>query len=154
MATTAADIRGLMIPATSIKLLLPNATVSEVITFSDPQPLEDVPEWIYGLIQWRGWNVPLYSFAQLTGVVNTESTDGAKIAIVKGLSGHQKLPYTALLAQGFPRLITLTDENVLLDGDQHELPEGASHSVNVNDEQAYVPNLEDIEVRLAAAIGV
>lgn len=142
-----------MIPATAVKLLLPNATISEVITFSTPKPLEDVPDWIFGLIEWRGWNVPLFSFAQLTGRSDQESTDGAKIAIVKALGGHQKMPYIALLAQGFPRLITLTDENILLAGDQHLLPEGASYGVNVNDEEAFVPDLESIEGRLAEAIG-
>ncbi len=151
---TVADIRGLMIPATAVKLLLPNTTVSEVITFSQPKELEDVPDWIYGLIQWRGWNVPLFSFSKLSGKAPDESTDGAKIAIVKALGGHSKMPYTALLAQGFPRLVTLSDENVLLDGEQDELPQGTSYSVSVNDEQAYVPNLEDIESKLAEAIGV
>ncbi len=153
MAHLAADIRGLMIPATAVKLLLPNATISEVITFSNPKPLEDVPEWIYGLIEWRGWNVPLFSFAQLSGRSAKESTDGAKIAIVKALGGHQKMPYVAVLTQGFPRLITLTDENILLAGDQHELPDGASYGVNVNDEEAFVPDMEAIESRLAEVIG-
>lgn len=148
MAQLAADIRGVMIPLTDARVLLPNASVSEVITYGEPQPLDNAPEWIYGTITWRGWRIPLFSFSRLAGQASEENTSGAKVAIIKALGGNAKMPYMALLAQGFPRLTTVTDENLLLEGDQDDLPEGVSYRVSVNDDAAFVPDLDQIEKRL------
>ena len=48
------DIRGVLIGVTGAKLLLPNASVAEVITYSLPEPVPDAPSWLYGRIRWRG----------------------------------------------------------------------------------------------------
>jgi chemosensory pili system protein ChpC len=61
------EIRCVLVPVSNLRLLLPNATVAEVITYSKPEPVADAPEWLLGRIAWRGWRVPLVSFAQLTG---------------------------------------------------------------------------------------
>ncbi len=148
MAQTAADIRGVMIPLTDAKILLPNASVSEVITYGDPVPVSDAPPWVLGTITWRGWRIPLFSFSLMAGQAPSENTSGAKVAILKALGGSSTMPYMALLAQGFPRLTTITDENMLLEGEQDDLPEGVSHVVSVNDEAAYVPDLDGIEALL------
>ncbi|MFK7955894.1 MAG: chemotaxis protein CheW [Lysobacterales bacterium] len=145
MAQLAADIRGVMIPLTDAKILLPNASVSEVITYGDPQPVNDAPSWVLGTITWRGWRIPLISFSLMAGQAPSENTSGAKVAILKALGGSTTMPYMALLAQGFPRLTTITDENMLMEGDQESLPEGISHVVSVNDEAAFVPDLDGIE---------
>ncbi len=152
MAQLAADIRGVMIPLTDAKILLPNASVSEVITYGDPQPVADAPEWVLGTITWRGWRIPLLSFSLMAGQAASENTSGAKVAILKALGGSASMPYMALLAQGFPRLTTITEENLLLEGNQEDLPEGVSHVVSVNDEAAFVPDLDGIEERLAGIL--
>ncbi|MEM1090624.1 MAG: chemotaxis protein CheW [Pseudomonadota bacterium] len=152
MVQLAADIRGVMIPLTDAKILLPNASVSEVITYGDPQPVADAPEWVLGTITWRGWRIPLVSFSLMAGQAVNENTSGAKVAILKALGGSASMPYMALLAQGFPRLTTITEENLLLEGNQEDLPEGVSHVVSVNDEAAFVPDLDGIEERLAGIL--
>ncbi|MEM9530623.1 MAG: chemotaxis protein CheW [Pseudomonadota bacterium] len=148
MAQLAADIRGVMIPLTDAKLLLPNATVSEVITYGQPQAVDNAPPWLLGTITWRGWRIPLISFSLMAQQAANENTSGAKVAILKALGSDSTMPYMALLAQGFPRLTTITEENLLLDGDQDDLPEGVQHVVSVNDETAFVPNLDGIEETL------
>ncbi|MEM7707049.1 MAG: chemotaxis protein CheW [Pseudomonadota bacterium] len=152
MVQLAADIRGVMIPLTDAKILLPNASVSEVITYGDPQAVADAPEWVLGTITWRGWRIPLVSFSLMAGQAANENTSGAKVAILKALGGSANMPYMALLAQGFPRLTTITEENLLLEGNQEDLPEGVSHVVSVNDEAAFVPDLDGIEERLAGIL--
>ncbi len=153
MAQLAADIRGVMIPVTEAKVLLPNASVSEVITYGTPQQIEAAPEWVYGIITWRGWRIPLFSFSRLAARAAEENTSGAKVAILKALRGNAKMPFMALLAQGFPRLTTITSENLLLEGDQDLLPDGVRHAVMVNDELAFVPDMDQIEERLLEIVG-
>ena len=153
MAPLAADIRGVMIPVTEARVLLPNASVSEVITYGTPQQIEAAPEWVYGIITWRGWRIPLFSFSRLAARAAEENTSGAKIAILKALQGNSEMPFMALLAQGFPRLTTITSENLLLEGDQDLLPDGVRHAVMVNDELAFVPDMDQIEERLLEIVG-
>lgn len=148
MAQLAGDVRGVMIPVTGARVLLPNATVSEVITYGDPQKIDNAPEWVYGMTQWRGWRIPLFSFSLLSGQAQSESVSGAKVAILKALSGDGRMPFMAMLAQGFPRLTAVTEENLKLDGDQEDMPDGVRHIVLVNDDEALVPDLEGIEARL------
>lgn len=154
MAQLASDIRGVLIPVTEAKVLLPNASVSEVITYGTPQPIEGMPEWVFGVITWRGWRIPLYSFSLLAGQAQEENFSGAKVAIIKALTGEGEMPFMALLAQGFPRLTAVTTENLLLYGDQDAQPPGVIHTVSINDEPAFVPDLDAIESRLLEVVGM
>jgi chemosensory pili system protein ChpC len=153
MAQLAGDVRGVMIPVTGASILLPNATVSEVITYGDPQEIENAPTWVYGLTQWRGWRIPLFSFSLLAGQAEAESVSGAKVAILKALSGDGRMPFMAMLAQGFPRLTAVTQDNLKLDGAQDDVPDGVKHIVIVNENEAFVPDLEGIEAKLLEILG-
>ena len=48
MAQLILDVRGVVIPMTDCNMLLPNACVTEVITYSEPQPIADAPPWGIG----------------------------------------------------------------------------------------------------------
>ncbi len=130
------EIRGLMIPVTGTRVLLPNATVAEVITYSVPEKIADAPEWLLGRLSWRGWRLPLFSFAMLAGNAKQESYSNAKVAVLKALGGNAKMPFMAMLAQGFPRLTTVTPDLLIPTGDETELPPGVQAQVLVRDDQA------------------
>ena len=49
------EIRGLMIAVTNGRVLLPNANVTEIITYSTPEPIDNAPAWLLGRTRWRGW---------------------------------------------------------------------------------------------------
>lgn len=101
------EVRGVMIPITNGRVLLPNATVAEVITYPHSEPVAGAPAWLLGRLSWRGWRVPLFSFSMLAGLSEVEGTDNARVAILKALEGHPKMPFLGLLTQGFPRLTTI-----------------------------------------------
>lgn len=107
MAKSSGQIRSVLIPITERRVLLPNATVAEVITFANPDPVADSPDWLRGRVVWRGWRVPVFSLSILAGWTERESEAGAKIAVMKALGGHKELPYIAMVTQGFPRLVTI-----------------------------------------------
>ena len=46
------DIRGVLISVTGSRLLLPNASVAEVITYSEPEVLDNAPPWLLGRVRW------------------------------------------------------------------------------------------------------
>src|SRR5437899_551186 len=67
MADTSRDIRGVMIPITGGRVLLPNATIAEVVSYTNPEKIPNAPDWLLGRLPWRGWRLPLFSFAMLSG---------------------------------------------------------------------------------------
>ena len=139
------EIRGVMIPVTGGRVLLPNATVAEVITYSVPEKVANAPDWLLGRLSWRGWRLPLFSFAMLTGSAAQESYTNAKVVVLKALGGNAKMPFVAMLAQGFPRLTTITPDLLIPTGDESAHPPGVHGHVLVRDDQAVIPNLGQIE---------
>lgn len=145
------DIRGVLISVNQGRLLLPNASVAEVITFSDPEPVENAPSWMLGQIRWRGWRLPLLSFSRFAGWSNEEGQIGAKVVVLKALGGNPKLPYFAVLSQGFPRLVTVA-HSALSESGQKDLPVGIHSMVMLNDDAAAVPDLAGLETLIEQAL--
>ena len=143
------EIRCVLVPVGNQRLLLPNANIAEVITQSTPEPLPGAPAWMLGRIQWRGWRVPLVSFAELAGTEAGDADLSVRVAWGKALCGNPKLPFIAVLTQGFPRLTTLNAELIIPTHDGNALPPGVKAQVLVRDDVAVIPDLEGIEAELA-----
>jgi len=139
------EIRGLMIPVTNGRVLLPNASVAEVITLSVPDKIPNAPEWLMGRVNWRGWRLPLFSFSLLAGMALDEGSRGTRVTVLKALSGHAKMPFIAMLAQGFPRLTTISSESLVPSNESMPTRPGVLMNVLVRDDQAVIPDLGQIE---------
>lgn len=146
------DIRGVLISVTQGRLLLPNASVAEVITYSEPEPVVDAPDWLMGRVRWRGWRLPLVSFSRLAGWAREEGQMGAKVAVLKALGNNPKLPFFAVLSTGFPRLVTVSREALVEQHDIKELPLGVHSRVMLNDDGAVVPDLLSVELLIQKAM--
>lgn len=142
------EIRCVLVPAGDLRLLLPNATVAEVITLPTPEPVEAAPDWLLGRIAWRGWRVPLVSFTRLAGAGEGDPDLAVRVAVLKALGGNPELPFIAVLTQGFPRLTTLNAELIIPTHDGSALPPGVRANVLVRDDMAVIPDLEMIEREL------
>jgi len=154
-AAPMSDIRGVVIAVTNGRLLLPNATIAEVITYSDPEAVEGAPRWLLGRVRWRGWKVPILSFARLAGLSEVEGERGSKVVVLKALSGHPRLPYFCLLTQGFPRLTTVSASALVLDeSNPDDLPLGALARVRTRDDDAIIPDLAAIEQLIVDTLGL
>jgi len=147
------EIRCVLVPVGSLRLLLPNATVAEVITMPTPEPVEGAPAWLLGRIPWRGWRVPLVSFTRLAGAQEGDAGLAMRVAVLKALGGKPQLPFVAMATQGFPRLTTLNAELIIPTHDGAPLPAGVKAQVLVRDDVAVIPDLEGIEAELAALLG-
>ena len=146
------EIRGLMIPVTNGRVLLPNASVAEVITLSVPEKIPNAPEWLMGRINWRGWRLPLFSFSLLAGMALEEGSCGTRVTVLKALSGHAKMPFLAMLAQGFPRLTTLSPDILVPSNESMPTRPGVLMNIIVRDDQAVIPDLGQIEQLIADSL--
>lgn len=146
-------IRGVLIQVAQARLLLPNATIAEVLSFAAPEPVENAPDWLLGRIRWRGWQLPLLSFSRFAGLAEEQGGLGSKVVVLKALGGDARRPYFALLTQGFPRLVTVTETALArLDADGEALPPGVLARVRLNEDEAVVPDLEALEDTLREAL--
>ena len=153
MSDSAPIIRGVLIQVADAKLLLPNATIAEVLSYADPEPLSDAPEWLLGRIRWRGWQLPLVAFSRFTGIASDEKGGlGSKVIVLKALGGDAKHPFFAVLTQGFPRLVTVTDGALESNASDDMVPEGVLAKVRLNDDDALVPDLATLETRIGEAL--
>ena len=147
------DIRGVLIQVAGGRLLLPNATIAEVMSYADPEPIEDTPDWLLGRIRWRGWQLPLIAFARLSGIAEEQGGLGSKVIVLKALGGDPKFPYFALLTQGFPRLVTVSRDTLVTDTSvDADLPEGVQARVLLNENEALLPDLDHVEVLISQAL--
>jgi chemosensory pili system protein ChpC len=149
-STLLQDIRGVLIQIAGARLLLPNATISEVLSYADPEPVDNAPAWLLGRIRWRGWQLPLVSFARIAGLAEEQGGLGSKVVVLKALGGDAKLPHFAMLTQGFPRLVTVSRDGLAMEDDDG-LPVGMRVCVTLNEERAYVPDLGAIEELIVGA---
>jgi chemosensory pili system protein ChpC len=147
------EIRCVLVPVGNLRLLLPNATIAEVVTQSKPEPVDDAPEWLLGRIAWRGWRVPLVSFTKLAGTEEGDAELSVRVAVLKALGGNPALPFIAVLTQGFPRLTTLNAELIIPTHDGTALPPGVRAHVLVRDDVAMIPDLEWLETKLLGLLG-
>lgn len=149
--TTTSDIRGVLIQVAGGRLLLPNATIAEVLSFADPEPIADTPDWLLGRIRWRGWQLPLIAFARMSGIAEEQGGLGSKVIVLKAFGGNSKMPYFAVLTQGFPRLVTIGRDSLLVD-EVTDLPPGVSARVRLNEDDAFVPDLGAVEALIGEAM--
>jgi chemosensory pili system protein ChpC len=153
MNTTASqDIRGVLIQVAGARLLLPNATIAEVLSFADPEPVANAPDWLLGRIRWRGWQLPLLAFARLAGIADEQGGLGSKVVVLKALGGDAKAPFFALLTQGFPRLVTVSRDTLVAQDHDGALPAGVRAYVMLKEDEALVPDLEGVERLIGEAL--
>ncbi|SKA08915.1 chemotaxis protein CheW [Novilysobacter spongiicola] len=145
------DVRGVLIQLSGVRLLLPNATIAEVLSYAPPEPVTDAPDWLLGRIRWRGWQVPLVGFSQLAGLSPDVGGLGTKMLVLKALGGRARTPFFAILSQGFPRLVTVTRTGLVVEDGQGDLPDVLQARVRLNEDDAFVPNLEALEQMVAEA---
>lgn len=146
------EIRGVLIQAGQERVLLPNATVAEVMSRVAVEPLADMPRWMVGRIDWYGWKVPLLSFARLSGMGEEPTALNNKVIVLKALGGNPVLPYFALLTASFPQLISVPRDGLLADASEDVLPDGVHMRVLLGEQSALLPDLDAIEAQVGQAL--
>ena len=134
----------LLVPMLEANMLLPNVSVAEVIYFEMPIKQEDKPQWYLGEIQWRNTAVPLISYESYTQQQAIAVKRQARIAIFNTISPDAQLPFYAMLVQGIPKLIKLSQQDLQV---QQTQTADASIKMQVNTQlgPAFIPDLPYLE---------
>ncbi|MES9963261.1 MAG: chemotaxis protein CheW [Candidatus Sedimenticola sp. 20ELBAFRAG] len=143
------EIRGVLLPLQNGQLLLPNATVSEVVGYTKPESRkEGAPDWLLGDFSWRQQKVPLISFETLTGSARDEVGHRARIAICNTLNGNDKLPYIGILLKAIPHLVRVTRDSVAPLGEEGDAGSMVAGQVKIAGKEAWIPDLDSLEMAL------
>lgn len=147
------EIRGILIPvAKDKKVLLPNAIIAEVISCHEVKEIKNSPNWLLGGYNWRGYDLPVISYATLVSGTYIKSEKIKRIAVIKALGDVEAMPYFALLVEGVPRLQLITQGDLQV----HEADESDNNAiaskVTIHDEMSEIPNIRFIEHVLNVAM--
>lgn len=141
------EISTFLIPVTRKYLLLPNVSVAEIISHRLPQPVDDVPTWFLGYLDWRTRRIPLVSFEGLNDEPFQSTSGHRSIAVLNGIGTSENLPFLAVLSHSAPRMMRVSAEELAVDS-QAELGPAELMVVSANGELASIPNLEFIETEI------
>ena len=147
------EVRGVVLQCAGEKVLLPNATVAEVMSRVQLQPAAaDAPAWIAGSLAWQGFDVPVVAFGRFVGLGNDVVVGQLKVVVLKALSGQAHLPYYALLTKSFPQLIAVPRDGLLADASEEVVPDGVHMRVLLGEQTALLPDLDAVESAVLATL--
>jgi chemosensory pili system protein ChpC len=115
-----------VVPLQKSKILIPNATVAEIIPYEPLQRVPDTPDWFLGFLDWRGVQVPVASFEMLTierASFSLVSVSSASLVISRAIGGSEDFDYLAIVAQSLPTLIRLSEGQLFETGETPERTE-------------------------------
>jgi len=103
MSDKSTSVRCMLLPLSSLNLLIPNSAVAEIIGYSEPRPLTGSSDWFGGVVLWRGVYVPVVAVEQMCNVDRAGTGPRARIAIVYNPEKDPDLPYIGIHMQDIPR---------------------------------------------------
>jgi chemosensory pili system protein ChpC len=143
-------LHALLIPLVGRRLIVPRACVAEVIGLGRFRLREQEPDWLLGDVAWNDRVVPLVSFEAACGDPVPEIGGRSRAVILRSITGRLGRGGLALLCQGLPQLVRVTEEVLQLDPNGPEAADApVLCRVRVVNETPLVPDLETIEYRVA-----
>ncbi len=150
MTKSGREIRCMLIPLHEGRLLLPNASVAEVIGYREPEPAQRPRSWLQGTVGWRQRQIPVVDFERLLGRAEHAAGIRQRIAVCYAPGLESDWPLLGLVAQGIPRLLRVSRAVIesAAAGETGTLP--VFMTLSIGGEKLLVPDLEYIQSRLVA----
>jgi len=146
MAEENGSVRSLWTPLRDINLLLPSATIAEVINYQVPANLPDTPEWVLGAIRWRDRTIPVVSLEVLCGHKLQANLAYSRLLIVNSIRPESPVCFYAIVTAGLPRQLQFDADTA--DGMESSTLDALHCRVSMNNAKAVVPDLEYIQQQL------
>jgi len=137
-------VSSLLVPVQNKSLLVPNVVIAEVVPLQQIEAIEGAPPWLLGYILWRGEQVPVMSFEIANSQVHGRDSDNARLAVINAVTGQSRFGFFAVLVQGIPRMIKLTEKEVREDK-QSSTGQAEKMAVLTQLGKAVIPDLDYLE---------
>lgn len=144
------DINCVLLPIGPLGLLVPSVCVAEVLPWRRLRELGNSPEWLVGLLGWRGDSIPVVRFELLNGATESASNPSAAatecVVVMNRCRSAHGQPFYAIATDGLPRMVQVGEED--MHPEQTHLGIAESAAVKLGAEQVRIPNLGYIEDQL------
>jgi chemosensory pili system protein ChpC len=146
VTSEAEELYSLLVPLADDRLIVPRACVAEVVRFSKPEQEAGARDWMLGLVNWSGRQLPVVSFEGLIGKEIPVATGRTRIVVFTSSTGRLKSGYFGVTTQGFPQLVRVNRDVLKLDATEG-WPEGAPIHCRVKmiNEFPLIPNFDLLE---------
>jgi chemosensory pili system protein ChpC len=150
MSTEVEELYSLLVPLADDRLIVPRACVAEVVRYSKPDQEAGAHDWMLGMVNWNGRQLPVVSFEGAIGKEVPVATGRTRIVVFTSSTGQLKSGYFGVITQGFPQLVRVNQDVLQLDATEG-WPEGAPVLCRVKmiNEFPLIPNLDLLEEMLA-----
>jgi len=145
----AEELYSLLVPLAEDRLIVPRASVAEVVRFSKPERESGAHDWMVGIVNWNGRSLPVVSFEGALGKDIPAATGRTRIVVFSATTGQLKTGYFGVITQGFPQLVRVNRDVLKLDATEG-WPETAPVLCRVKmiNEYPLIPDLEKLESML------
>ena len=143
MNEKAMSVRCMLLPLTSLNLLIPNSAVAEIIGYSSPRELDGCSDWFAGVVLWRGVYVPVVAVEQMCAIASAAVGPRTRIAIIYNPEKDPDLPYLGIHMQDIPRAY-LADPDSTESGSSEGLSEYLMTRVDAEEQARVIPDLDRI----------
>ncbi|VAW66803.1 hypothetical protein MNBD_GAMMA10-2581 [hydrothermal vent metagenome] len=108
------QIKCIVLKVNDDALLMPNASVAEIVPIKNIINVANKPVWMLGYLDWRGNSVPLISFEAMGGVrMPSLATGTVKAAVLFSIGEDKNIPYVSILMQGAPSIVSVREEDIM-----------------------------------------
>lgn len=138
------SIQSLLIPQRQVPLLLPMASVVEIIGYRELSGDEkSQPAWLLGHFSWRHLSLPLISMERLLGVEREGRRGRRRIVLVHVFADDLEHPFVGIEATGMPRLVNANQETLRIQ-ESGNWPDDwpVVSKLKVQETEALIPDLE------------
>ncbi|MEZ5558470.1 MAG: chemotaxis protein CheW [Pseudomonadales bacterium] len=142
------ELSCIVVPMTGMQLLVPSVCIAEILPWRRFRMRDDGPSWYLGHMGWRGESVPVVRFERLNQPRSDCPRSGRCLVIMNRSGNPNGQPFYALVADGLPRMVQLTQDDVSYDDSKLGRAEAAV--LRLGTESATVPNLLFLEQQIAA----
>ncbi|MCB1722524.1 MAG: chemotaxis protein CheW [Chromatiaceae bacterium] len=139
----------MLIPMRQGRLLVPSATVAEVIGYRTPDPVAESPLWLQGTVSWRQRDIPVIDFERLMGRSHVGAGIRQRIVVCYAIGRDAASPLFGVVAQGIPRLLHLQNDLIGFATAREPGEKAVRMTLAVSDESLMVPDLEFVQQKLA-----
>ncbi|MBV2122596.1 MAG: chemotaxis protein CheW [Candidatus Thiodiazotropha taylori] len=148
------EVRSVLIPLHERQILLPNATVAEVMGYQQPEYAGDeLPEWFLGHLAWRGVMIPVVSYEGLLGEPVVEPGYRGRILILNALGDHERISHIGMAVHAIPSLVRVSADNVVPVNPQLDEPQPLIRQhVELDMSPAVIPDMDEIERQVLSVI--
>ena len=139
------QIHALAIPPRVGLLLVPSATIAEVVNVSALAPVALAPAWVLGVVGWRTLAVPVVSLEALFGKAPTRPGPTSKVVVFYPLAGRAEWEYFAVLSSAEPRPQPVDASAVTLGASELPPSPYVAGGLKIGGQPLWIPNFEALK---------